>query len=176
MTQQSTTLANFLYWLCTVLLVALPITALGYVIMAQPTPDIAADLYPDFKILAPPPATAFWAANAIGLLGVLLIWWLIFRLKALFNAYRKGAALTHRCAELLRSCGHTLLAMAILKLLSHPALTLLLTMGNPEGQRELSIAINDSEIAFLLAAGLISLIGQAMQDAAKNAQEIKEFV
>ncbi|WP_368184815.1 DUF2975 domain-containing protein [Aestuariibius sp. HNIBRBA575] len=173
---KSTFLAQVLFYITSIFMFALPVLILFMVIQNPLSPETAAMVFPDINILAPPPKLALYAVFAFNLLGICVLIWILSQMRKLFDQYRKGNALTLRAAGHIRQIGSGLLALAILRLFTLPITSVLLTMSNPENSRELSVALGDSEIGFLLAGGLITLIGWAMHDAAHIAEENKGFV
>ncbi|MEE2945345.1 MAG: DUF2975 domain-containing protein [Pseudomonadota bacterium] len=169
-------LASILYWICCATLLALPILVLAFLVFDWPTAARASEIYEDINIISPPPSWAFWLANLYSLLSLCAVMVMLFFMAQLFQQYRDGLALSFQSADRLRSVGYSLWAIAIFKFFSHPIHTMLLTSGNPEGKRELAVAFTDSELGFFLAAGLITLVGKAMAEAAQNAEDIKGFV
>ncbi|MCH2250626.1 MAG: DUF2975 domain-containing protein, partial [Cognatishimia sp.] len=101
---------------------------------------------------------------------------MVLNMRRLFAHYSQGHVLTFESARLLHRIGRFLLTVALLRLVSYPVLSVLLTLGNPEGQRQLSMALTEGDIGFLIAAGFVFLVGTAMHEAAQNAEDIKGFV
>lgn len=172
----SQTLARILKWTCSFVLVGLPLALIAYALLERPTPANASDIYSDFEILNAPLPWAFLTANIFSIFSLLVFLGLVFHMRKLFELYSLGRVLTFDAARLLQRIGKYLLAVALLRLVSHPILSLLLTTGHPEGQRQLSVAFTDSDLGFLIAAGFVFLVGKAMHDAAQNAEDIKGFI
>lgn len=170
------TLARILKWTCTFVLAGLPLAVAAYALIERPTPANASDIYTDFEILTAPLPWAFLAANVFSIFCLLVFLGLVLQMRKLFDLYSLGQVLTFDAAQLLQRIGKYLLAVALLRLISYPILSLLLTTGHPEGQRQLSIAFTDSDLGFLIAAGFVFLVGKAMHDAAQNAEDIKGFI
>ncbi|QTN36904.1 DUF2975 domain-containing protein [Cognatishimia activa] len=173
---ESKSLARLLKWACTTVLVALPLLILAYVFFERPTPANASDIYTDVMILSAPPTWAFMLANAFSLGSLVVLLAMVLNMRRLFDHYSQGRVLTFESAKLLQRIGRFLLAVALLRLVSYPVLSVLLTLGNPEGQRQLSMALTEGDIGFLIAAGFVFLVGTAMHEAAQNAEDIKGFV
>jgi hypothetical protein len=173
---KTTPLARALKWICSVVLITLPLFVLAYAFFERPTSANAAEIYTDFTILNAPPTWAFLMANVFSVVSLLVLLALIFNMRKLFEHYAQRRILTFDTAQLLQRIGQFLFAVAVLRLLSHPVLSLLLTSGNPEGQRQISVAMTDGDLGFLIASGFVFLVGMAMHEAAQNAEEIKGFV
>lgn len=169
-------LANILYWAATAVLIALPIAAVGYLLTETPSPSRASALFPHIDIIASPTGTMFWSAFSVGALSFLLFIGFLWSLRGLFDFYRKGQILTLQAAGAILRLGKWLIALALVRFMTLPIQTLLLTSNNPDGHRQLAISISDHEVGFLLAAGLLTLIGWAMNEAVRISDENKAFV
>lgn len=176
MAVKTRSLSKALYWICTVLMIAAPLSLAVSMLWFWLTGQDLLGLYAQFDIIDPP---ALWTISLVTLIGLFfcaLYASLLSQARQLFQLYTEGRALTFKSANALRRIGQYLLSIALLRLVTHPVLTLLLTSGNPEGQRQISIAITSTDIGFLIAAGLLTLVGSAMTEAAENAEDIKGFV
>ena len=117
-----------------------------------------------------------WLGVAVGLLPAAALFWALDLLRRLFRHYKDGDVLTESAAILIRQIGKAMLLLALLKFAIHPLQTILLTWQSPPGSRMVSIAIGQSEVGFLLLAGLLTMIGWAMTEAARIAEENRSFV
>lgn len=111
-----------------------------------------------------------------GLAPAFALIWALDILRRLFARYRDGEVLTEASAQLIRQAGKAFLLVAALKIISHPLQSLLFTWQSPPGSRALSLSLGQAEIGFLLLAGLLTLIGWAMTEAAQAADENRAFV
>lgn len=102
--------------------------------------------------------------------------WTLQRMHLLFRQFRQREVLTHRAARLIRQIGTGLLLVAVFRILAHPVQSLVLTLPAPVGSRMVSVNFSSSDLGFLLAAGLMVVIGWAMEDAARAADENRSFV
>ncbi len=133
-------------------------------------------------LVAPMPAGAdpsglfLWLGAAAGLLPAIALMWALDLLRRLFARFQDGDVLTEGSAVLIRQAGKSLLILAALKIAAHPLQTLLLTWQSPPGSRMVSLEIGQAEIGFVLVAGLLTIIGWAMSEAARMADENKAFV
>ncbi len=117
-----------------------------------------------------------WLGVAVNCLPALAFLWVLDTLRKLFAQYRDGAVLTHGAAALILKAGRGLLLVAGLNVLVQPVSSVLLSWQAAPGMREVSVGIGSAEIGFLFAAGLLTLIGWAMTDAARQAEENRRFV
>ena len=58
----------------------------------------------------------------------------------------------------------------------YPAVTGLISLSNPVGERSISVSISINDIGFILVAGLLLMIGWSMSEATKVAAENREFI
>ena len=125
---------------------------------------------------AAPEGIFLWLGVLAGFLPALALFWALETLRRLFQRYMHGDVLTEGSAVLIRQTGKALLALAALKIMVMPLQTLLFTWQSPPGQRMISVGIGHAEIGFLLVAGLLTVIGWAMTEAARQAEENRAFV
>lgn len=152
-------------------LCALPLSVLAGAWMAE-----AADLsfpLPEGYI---PARTHLWAALAVGTLPMLALGLTLWRMHLLFRQFRRGDVLTHGAARLIRRIGTGLLAVAVLRIAVIPVQSLIVTLAAPPGSRQLLVSLSSADLGFLLAAGLMAVIGWVMEDAAHAAEENRGFV
>lgn len=123
-----------------------------------------------------PDGIFLWLGAAAGLLPAVALFWALDILRRLFARYRAGDVLTEGSARLIRQAGKALLVLAALKIISQPLQTLLLTWQSPPGSRMVAVEIGQAEVGFVLVAGLLTLIGWAMSEAARATEENRAFV
>ncbi len=117
-----------------------------------------------------------WIGLMVGFLPAVFFWLAVNKMRSLFALYRLGDPLAPDAGPLIKSIGGNLMIGAILIIAVVPVQSLLMSLGNPVGQRSISISLNSSTIGFILVAGLLSLIGWSMSEATKIAAENREFV
>ncbi|SNS80111.1 DUF2975 domain-containing protein [Antarctobacter heliothermus] len=100
----------------------------------------------------------------------------LWHMARLFECYAQDAALTPRAAHALRHVGFGFLAQAAAGLLAHPVETLLLTAGAPAGQKMLSFAVSSSDLGFVLAGGMMMIVGLVTSQAIALRAENEGFV
>lgn len=100
----------------------------------------------------------------------------LWNMRALLVLYATGDVLGAEAALRIRRIGNLLLALAIYGVVAHTLTVLALTWGNSPGERSLSIAFNNTDLFLFLAAGLMTVIGLAMAEAARIADENRAFV
>lgn len=157
-------------------LIGLPVALVWSVANGAAAPEAVRAAFPGVSIASTPgPATA-WAVFLVGLAPWLAVMAALWNVQALFALFRRGAALSHDAANRIRDIGLCLMAVAALGVIAHAGQLLLLTGGNAPGERVLAIQFGSAEIGFLLAGGLMIVIGRAMAEAARAVAENRSFV
>ena len=100
----------------------------------------------------------------------------LWQLWRLFAEYGAGRVFGREAQSRLKRFAWALLAAALLAPLVRAAMSVVLTLGNPPGQRQLVIGLSwDDYLAVLLAAVLIA-IATVMAEAVRVAEENEGFV
>ncbi len=110
--------------------------------------------------------TAYWAVLARGL-------WVAH---VLFQRLSVGLVFELETGALLRRLGWLLVIFSGLTPIVCSLTALLVTIGNPPGQRLLRFAISDHEIVLAIVGMLTLTMGSAMAEAAKLAEENRQIV
>lgn len=167
-------LSAALYWVALVLSVVLPIIVLVYA--GQGVTDPASLLSRAPALPGGTPVTSAQAGLVAGLalVSVLPMVAALRGMVRLFGAYRDGEVLSEANADRILGIGRNLLMVAVFTVLVPTVQTLILSWNAP--QRTLSIGIDGGTLGFLMAAGLLTVIGYAMGDAARVKAENEEFV
>lgn len=105
-------------------------------------------------------------AAAVGLL-------LLYRL---FRLYARGAVFERANTRVLRRFAAAVLCYALARPLAYSLTVLLLTYGNPPGQRHLAIRLGDGELAALFFGGLFLVIAWVMDEAREIAEDHRQIV
>lgn len=120
---------------------------------------------------------AVWVIlGAIAAVSVALVMVALWNMRALLLLYVTGDVLGPNAAQRIRRIGHCLLALAIWGTIAHTLEVAALTWNNPVGTRALSVAFSNTDLFLFLAAGLMTVIGWAMSEAANVAAENRGFV
>ena len=167
-------LSETLYWTTLALSVVLPLLVLFYAgkgvsdpasLLAQ-VPALPADLMVTR-------AQAGLVA-AVTLLSVLPMIAALRAMTRLFDRYRMGEVLSQANAATILTIGRALLAVAAFTVAVPTLHALILSWNAP--QRVLSIALDSGTLGFAIAAGLLTVIGWAMAEAAYVKAENEGFV
>lgn len=100
----------------------------------------------------------------------------LMRLRDLFRLYATGRIFAPESARCLKHFAVAVLLQAILQPITGAALSVLLTLNNPPGQRQLAISFGSNEFGALIIGGLILTIAWIMGESARIAEENAQIV
>lgn len=167
-------LSGLFYWASLVLSVVLPIIVLAYAGKGVTDPASLLSLVP-----AVPTGTYITSAQAglVAAIAVVSVLPMVAALRGmvrLFGAYRDGDVLSEANADTILRIGRNLLLVALFTVLAPTLQTLILSWN--AAQKTLTIGIDGGTLGFLMAAGLLTVIGYAMGEAARVKAENEGFV
>lgn len=168
------TLSGWLYWCALGLSVALPLVVLVYAGKGVSDP---ASLLSRAPMVASGTAVSTSQAGLVAALGLVAVLPMVAALRGmvqLFACYRDAEVLTGENASTILRIGRNLLLVAIVNLLVPTLQTLILSWNAP--QKVLVFGIDGGTLGFLMSAGLLTVIGWAMGEAARVKAENEEFV
>ncbi|MBL9049202.1 MAG: DUF2975 domain-containing protein [Tabrizicola sp.] len=167
-------LSAALYWVALVLSVLLPVIVLAYA--AKGVGDPASLLARVPGVGEGASVTRFQAGMvaAVALVSVLPMVAALRAMTRLFGRYREGEVLSDANAETILQIGRALLLVAVFTVLVPTVTTLILTWNGPA--RQLAIGLDSGTLGFLMAAGLLTVVGWAMREAARVKAEHEAFV
>lgn len=169
-------LSNGLYWLANAVLLTAPFAFLWAVSQAWARPDWVVNLLVNLPIETVLDTSRSVAIALLGCIAAMPLLFAIFQMKGLFDRYRRGDILTEACARHILRIGQGLMATSVAALLLPTPQTLVLTYDNPPGSRMLSLGLSSDAVAVFLLSGLLTVIGLALREAAKIADENAGFV
>jgi hypothetical protein len=105
-------------------------------------------------------------------LGLAALW----QLWQLFGAFAAGRALTLAAQHHLRRFAIALLTLAVCEPLYRAAMSVVFSLGNPPGQRQLIISLSSHDYLQGLLALVLLAIALVMGEAVRAAEENREFV
>jgi Protein of unknown function (DUF2975) len=105
-------------------------------------------------------------------LGLAALW----QLWQLFGAFAAGHALTHAAQQHLRRFALALLALSVCEPLYRATMSVLFSLGNPPGQRQLIVSLSSHDYLQVLLALVLLAIAIVMGDAVRATEENKSFV
>lgn len=163
-----------LYFVTTAAIFILPILVLALIMRDLHSPADVATRFPGITIA--PHRGALLTAGLVGLIPLGAVLYILFHVRGLFGLYRKDAILTQPSATRIHAIGKGLFVLALVGPLTYMLQTLILTWHNPVGQRTLVLAINKDVFGFALIGVLMVIIGRAMTEAARMAEENRTFI
>lgn len=167
-------LSGLLYWVALVLSVVLPVVVLvcaGKGVSDPPSLLSRVPSIPDGNSVS----TA--QAGLVAILALVTVLPMVAALRGmvrLFGAYRDGEVLSTANAVAILHIGRNFLLVALFTVLV-PSLQTVILSWQAE-QRQLSVGLDGGTLGFLMAAGLLTVIGWAMAEAAQVKAENEAFV
>lgn len=113
-------------------------------------------------------------AVSLSLAGVLLFG--VHRLRRLFALYSSGQVFTPENAACIRGFALSALAYAALTPVTEVLLSVILTVGNPPGQRALVISVSSTEFVLLFLGAVLLIVSWVMKESAKLAEEHAQII
>lgn len=105
----------------------------------------------------------------------LMLWglWNAFRL---FQSYRRIDVLTPETGRRIRRVGIALVLIPIVSTITGTLSGLALTWNNSEGHRQFAISVSSNSLLMLISGAMLIMIGWTMVEAARIAEEHRQFV
>jgi hypothetical protein len=100
----------------------------------------------------------------------------LFAARRMFAEFAGGEVFTERAARHLRTFAATVLAQAPLGPLTAAAFSAALSLGNPPGQRAITIGFSSNDYFALIVGGVLFAAATVIHEAARLADENKSFV
>lgn len=110
------------------------------------------------------------------MLPVSVLLFALYQAFELFYGYRLGRIFTFQAPTRLRRIGFCMVALGLLRPLTHTALALILTANAPPGQRMLSIALSLDDYMIAFFGGLVLAISHVMVAATKLAEDHSKII
>lgn len=173
-TRRLQTLSGFLYWVALVLSVLLPLAVLIYAGRGVTDPGTLLSRAPQLPSETPVTMVQAGAVAAIGLVAVLPMVAALRGMVRLFARYREAEVLSAENADTILQIGRALVLVALFTVVVPTLQTLILSWN--AAQKTLTIGIDGGTLGFLMAAGLLTVIGWAMREAAAVKAENAGFI
>lgn len=100
----------------------------------------------------------------------------LWHMSRLFGCFRRQQVIHLRSTYHVTRLGQFLLIRALLSIISVPVLTVLLTIQQPAGERQLAFALSTQDIWALLGGALLVMIGYAFSRAVEIEVENRAFI
>lgn len=173
---QTRRIARPLSYVTTVALLTYPFAILVMALSGSFNDAYMRDAYDMIRIPADLSPLAWGAVYGIAAGSIALTCAALWNMRALLVLYATGDVLGAETALRIRRIGNLLLALAIYGVAAHTLTVLVLTWGNPVGERSLSVAFSNTDLFLFIASGLMAVIGLAMTEAARVADENRAFI
>ncbi|QCK88095.1 DUF2975 domain-containing protein [Phreatobacter aquaticus] len=105
-----------------------------------------------------------------------LLIYMLLQARAVFRGFAVGMRFTDLVATRVSRIGLILVAKGLLAPLWRAAAGVVLTLGNPPGQKILVIAISSDDVLWAIVGALLVAIGWTLREAARIAEEHASFV
>jgi hypothetical protein len=115
-------------------------------------------------------------ASATALVPAILYILALWQAMKLFRLYRTGQIFVPAVPAILVRLGYLVLAAAAAGVITRTLVVLLLTMGNPPGQRQLAVGIGTEEILSLIIGLLVCAFSLVAKEAQRFVDENKGFI
>jgi hypothetical protein len=167
-------LSNALYWTALSLSVVLPLIALLFAGLGVADPASLRSAHPAIAPETPVSRVQAGLVAAVALVAVLPLVAALRAMAQLFDSYRSGIVLSAANADTILRIGRALILVALFTVLAPTLQLLILSWSGPS--RMLALGLDGGTLGFLMAAGLLTVIGWAMREAALVKAENEEFV
>jgi len=128
-------------------------------------------------VAAPVLPIGLWlAAGAVALLPALIAGWALWRLRAFFALVAAGEGLSFAAADGLMGFARTLVVLVLAKPLCAAALSVLVTLPNGPGRRQLVLSVSSDDLFLLVICGLLVAVAWSLREGARIAREHAEIV
>ena len=124
----------------------------------------------DAEAIGPVTAATRWLGLGVAAVPTALTSAMLLTLSALFGGYARGEVFTHASVHRIRRVGLLLLVRELLAPLTGAAMTMVLTMNNPPGQRMASVGLDDSNVTLVVTA-LMLMVAARVMDRARELHE-----
>lgn len=169
--------AKSLFWLTTAVMIALVLMLLTFVAMPEfAKATLMRNAPDDLNILVTPSIATVYALLAAGCVAFGLQLFVLWNMRALLRLYAQGQALSAACGGHIARIGAGVIAIPLGGIFYDVMSSYLLTRHNPPGQGEVSIGIQGTSIGLMVGGGMLLLVGAAMLEAARQADENRSFV
>lgn len=168
--------SRWLGGICGLCMVALPCILIFGLASGSYDAEAIRTEFSDIPVSSHLPALTVVGLVATKVVLLMLLLYVLWQMQRLFLGYSRGNVLTYESARHLIRAGAALLLLALADVVVGAVQVLLLTFHNPEGQRQVSIDVTEQEIGFVLAGGLLMVVGWALVEAARHAEENREFI
>ncbi|MGB7205074.1 MAG: hypothetical protein WBD37_06345 [Anderseniella sp.] len=123
--------------------------------------------------------TALWqriATQAVMSVPLILLVYGFWHVRRFFNLYREGNLFPAQAGFHVKRFGQVLVAVAIAQIIAGALASVLLSAHMPEGQKTLAVGLSSTNLATVLIAFLVMLIGRVLDEACTVAEENRSII
>jgi Protein of unknown function (DUF2975) len=166
-------LSRQFYLLTSLLLVVIPCYYVGYWMFINLLPSTLVNVNVAGTSLIPHslPVKFQLIGYAASLLPLAALFYGLTNLRRLFALYREGVFFSFEQVTIFRKISKALFAWVLFSMLYESAKSILFSIGNPPGERVVSLTFGSSEITNLLIAGVVFVIAWIMDEGRILAEE-----
>ena len=107
----------------------------------------------------------------VGLFPLSALIWGLINIRRLFVYYREGSVFSFEHVRIFRKTATALIWWVFLSIIYESAKSILFSMGNPPGQRVVSVGFSSSDFTTLFVAGMVYVIAWVMDEGRIMAEE-----
>lgn len=161
---------------CLALIALLPLVLVAYWVTTS-APELAAqgNLTPSAMQL-PLQAWQRWAAAAVTAVPLILLLTGLWHAKQCFDQFARGQVFTAQATIRLRRFAGWVAAAALAAIVAGAATSVILTLHNPPGMRQLSVGISSNHVFTLFFAAVVWLMAAVIGEGQALAEENQHFV
>lgn len=129
---------------------------------------------PEFERIAPSVQASLLALIGLPALGLML--WGLWNAFWLFRNLRKGALFVVDSGVRIGRVGIAILFLAPVGIVARAVGTVIVSWNNPPGQQEIAVSVGSADVIMLVAGATLLMLGWAMKEATRIADENRQFV
>lgn len=127
-------------------------------------------------VVSPPSEAMLLLAGTVAIIPAALFMIALWQTRSLFGHYRRGEMFTGQIPGILVRLGYLAIGATLAGVLARTLVTILLTLGNPPGQRHLAIGISSTEVFGLIVGFLFFCFAQVARESRRIADENEGFI
>lgn len=124
------------------------------------------------------PLTSFerWSAAALSIIPLSVSLLALYNLQRLFALYAKGKFFERENVRCFRNMGWALVVVVPLDILFNSALSVLLSLDQPAGERMLAVSLSSDDLGIAIIGAVIIIVSWVMAEAADLSQDNAQIV
>lgn len=168
--------SRLMAWACLALIALLPVALVAYWVSAS-APELAQQAnLPPGSVQLPWQPWQRLAAAAVTAVPLLLLLLGLWQAKQCFDQFSTGQVFTAHATTCLRRFAAWVAAASLAAIMAGAAVSVVLTLQNPPGMRQLSVGISSNHLFTLFFAGMVWLMAAVIGQGQALAEENANFV